>query len=303
MPFDFSNIKAKGKLNGLSFYSSVSDNDSVHEIPLDLIDSFEGHPFSIVDNDYMVQLAESVKHNGIMNPAIVREKGSGRYELISGHRRKRACELAGLKTLKAYVKQLTDEEATIIMVDSNLQREKILPSERAFAYKMKLEAMKRQGVRTDLTLSQNETKSRSDEVLSKQVGESRAQVQRYIRLTELIPELLDLVDSKKLKFTVAVDISYIDKEIQKWIYEYIKDTGFIKPQQITALRNQLNEGAVNQVGMLTIFNKCMMVKTPSRSITFSEKKLTKYFPESYSADDMERVIESLLEKWSQGQNN
>ena len=114
---------------------------------------------------------------------------------------------------------------------------------------MKLEAMKRQGSRTDLTLSQNETKSRSDEVLSKQVGESRAQVQRYIRLTELIPELLDLVDSKKLKFTVAVDISYIDKEIQKWIYEYIKDTGFIKPQQITALRNQLNEGAVNQVGM------------------------------------------------------
>ena len=168
---------------------------------------------------------------------------------------------------------------------------------------MKLEAMKRQGSRTDLTLCQNETKSRSDEVLSKQVGESRAQVQRYIRLTELIPELLDLVDSKKLKFTVAVDISYIDKEIQKWIYEYIKDTGFIKPQQITALRNQLNEGAVNQVGMLTIFNKCMMVKTPSRSITFSEKKLTKYFPESYSADDMEQVIESLLEKWSQEQND
>ena len=135
------------------------------------------------------------------------------------------------------------------------------------------------------------------------MGESRAQVQRFIRLTELIPELLDLVDSKKLKFTVAVDISYIDKEIQKWIYEYIKDTGFIKPQQITALRNQLNEGAVNQVGMLTIFNKCMMVKTPSRSITFSEKKLTKYFPESYSADDMEQVIEALLEKWSQEQND
>ena len=129
MAFDFSNIKAKGKLNGLSFYSSVSDNDSVHEIPLDLIDSFEGHPFSVVDNDDMVQLAESVKHNGIMNPAIVREKGSGRYELISGHRRKRACERAGRKTLKAYVKQLTDEEATIIMVDSNLKREKILPNE------------------------------------------------------------------------------------------------------------------------------------------------------------------------------
>lgn len=143
MAFDFSNIKAKGKLNGLSFYSSVSDNDSVHEIPLDLIDSFEGHPFSVIDNDDMIQLTESVKHNGIMNPAIVREKGSGRYELISGHRRKRACELVGLETLKAYVKQLTDEEATIIMVDSNLQREKILPSERAFAYKMKYEVLKK----------------------------------------------------------------------------------------------------------------------------------------------------------------
>lgn len=211
--------------------------------------------------------------------------------------------MAGLTTIPAIVRELSDDDAVIAMVDANIQREELLPSEKAFAYRMKLEAMKRQGSRTDLTLSQNETKSRSDEVLSKQVGESRAQVQRYIRLTELIPELLDLVDSKKLKFTVAVDISYIDKEIQKWIYEYIKDTGFIKPQQITALRNQLNEGSVNQVGMLTIFNKCMMVKPASRSITFSEKKLTKYFPESYSADDMERVIEFLLEKWSQEQND
>ena len=122
MAFDFSNIKAKGKLNGLSFYSSVSDNDSVHEIPLDLIDSFEGHPFSVVDNDHMIQLTESVKHNGIMNPAIVREKGSGRYELISGQLSKRDCELAGLETLKAYVKHLTYEEANIIIVDRNIQR-------------------------------------------------------------------------------------------------------------------------------------------------------------------------------------
>lgn len=177
-----------------------------------------------------------------------------------------------------------------------------MPSEKAFAYRMKLEAMKRQGNRTDLTLSQNETKLRSDEVLSKQVGESRAQVQRYIRLTELIPDLLDLVDAKKLNFTIAVDISYIDKEIQKWIYEYIRDTGFIKQNQISALREQLKVGSVNQVGMLTIFNKCMMVKNAPRTITFSEKKLTKYFPDTYTAEDMERVIESLLEKWMQEQN-
>ena len=200
------------------------------------------------------------------------------------------------------VRELSDDDAVIAMVDANIQREELLPSEKAFAYRMKLEAMKRQGNRTDLTLSQNETKLRSDEVLSKQVGESRAQVQRYIRLTELIPDLLDLVDAKKLNFTIAVDISYIDKEIQKWIYEYIRDTGFIKQNQISALREQLKVGSVNQVGMLTIFNKCMMVKNAPRTITFSEKKLTKYFPDTYTAEDMERVIESLLEKWMQEQN-
>ena len=248
-------------------------------------------------------MIESVKLSGVLTPVLLRVDSNDEYEMISGHRRLHAAKMAGLNTIPAIVRELSDDDAVIAMVDANIQREELLPCEKAFAYRMKLEAMKRQGSRTDLTLSQNETKSRSDEVLSKQVGESRTQVQRYIRLTELIPELLDLVGSKKLKFTVAVNISYIDKEIQKWVYEYIKDTGFIKPQQITAIINQLNEGSVNQVGMLTIFNKCMMVKPASRSITFSEKKLTKYFPESYSADDMERVIESLLEKCFQGQND
>ena len=228
------------------------------------------------------------------------------YEMISGHRRLHAAKMAGLTTIPAIVRELSDDDAVIAMVDANIQREELLPSEKAFAYRMKLEAMKRQAGRPKNNSGQNDQNlmgTVSRDVLAKQVGESSKQVQRYIRLTELIPELLDMVDNKKLTFTVGVDISYIDKEIQEWIYEYIKDTGFIKPQQITALRNQLNEGAVNQVGMLTIFNKCMMAKTPSRSITFSEKKLTKYFPESYSADDMERVIESLLEKWSQEQND
>ena len=273
------------------------------EIEINKIHAFKNHPFKVLDDEKMQDLIESVKLSGVLTPVLLRVDNNDEYEMISGHRRLHAAKMAGLTTIPAIVRELSDDDAVIAMVDANIQREELLPSEKAFAYRMKLEAMKRQGSRTDLTLSQNETKSRSDEVLSKQVGESRAQVQRYIRLTELIPELLDLVDSKKLKFTVAVDISYIDKEIQEWIYEYIKDTGFIKPQQITALRNQLNEGSVNQVGMLTIFNKCMMVKPPSRSITFSEKKLTKYFPESYSADDMERVIESLLEKWSQEQND
>ena len=293
----------KVKLASLDELLGVVNEESAMEIEINKIHAFKNHPFKVLDDEKMQDLIESVKLSGVLTPVLLRVDSNDEYEMISGHRRLHAAKMAGLNTIPAIVRELSDDDAVIAMVDANIQREELLPSEKAFAYRMKLEAMKRQGSRTDLTLSQNETKSRSDEVLSKQVGESRAQVQRYIRLTELIPELLDLVDSKKLKFTVAVDISYIDKEIQKWIYEYIKDTGFIKPQQITALRDQLNEGAVNQVGMLTIFNKCMMVKTPSRSITFSEKKLTKYFPESYSADDMEQVIESLLEKWSQEQND
>lgn len=293
----------KIKLASIDELLGVVNEESAMEIEINKIHAFKNHPFKVLDDEKMQDLIESVKLSGVLTPVLLRVDNNDEYEMISGHRRLHAAKMAGLTTIPAIVRELSDDDAVIAMVDANIQREELLPSEKAFAYRMKLEAMKRQGSRTDLTLSQNETKSRSDEVLSKQVGESRAQVQRYIRLTELIPELLDLVDSKKLKFTVAVDISYIDKEIQEWIYEYIKDTGFIKPQQITALRNQLNEGAVNQVGMLTIFNKCMMVKPPSRSITFSEKKLTKYFPESYSADDMKRVIESLLEKWSQEQND
>lgn len=293
----------KIKLASLDELLGVVNEESAMEIEINKIHAFKNHPFKVLDDEKMQDLIESVKLSGVLTPVLLRVDSNDEYEMISGHRRLHAAKMAGLNTIPAIVRELSDDDAVIAMVDANIQREELLPSEKAFAYRMKLEAMKRQGSRTDLTLSQNETKSRSDEVLSKQVGESRAQVQRYIRLTELIPELLDLVDSKKLKFTVAVDISYIDKEIQKWIYEYIKDTGFIKPQQITALRNQLNEGSVNQVGMLTLFNKCMMVKPASRSITFSEKKLTKYFPESYSADDMERVIESLLEKWSQEQND
>lgn len=293
----------KIKLASLDELLGIVNEESAMEIEINKIHAFKNHPFKVLDDEKMQDLIESVKLSGVLTPVLLRVDSNDEYEMISGHRRLHAAKMAGLNTIPAIVRELSDDDAVIAIVDANIQREELLPSEKAFAYRMKLEAMKRQGSRTDLTLSQNETKSRSDEVLSKQVGESRAQVQRYIRLTELIPELLDLVDSKKMKFTVAVDISYIDKEIQKWIYEYIKDTGFIKPQQITALRNQLNEGSVNQVGMLTIFNKCMMVKPASRSITFSEKKLTKYFPESYSADDMERVIESLLEKWSQEQND
>ena len=292
----------KVKLASLDELLGVVNEESAMEIEISKIHAFKNHPFKVLDDEKMQDLVDSVKLSGVLTPVLLRVDQNEEYEMISGHRRLHAAKLAGLTTIPAIVRELSDDDAVIAMVDANIQREELLPSEKAFAYRMKLEAMKRQGYRTDLTLSQNETKLRSDEVLSKQVGESRAQVQRYIRLTELIPDLLDLVDAKKLNFTIAVDISYIDKEIQKWIYEYIRDTGFIKQNQISALREQLKVGSVNQVGMLTIFNKCMMVKNAPRTITFSEKKLTKYFPDTYTAEDMERVIESLLEKWMQEQN-
>lgn len=294
----------KIKLASLDELLGVVNEESAMEIEINKIHAFKNHPFKVLDDEKMQDLIESVKLSGVLTPVLLRVDSNDEYEMISGHRRLHAAKMAGLTTIPAIVRELSDDDAVIAMVDANIQREELLPSEKAFAYRMKLEAMKRQAGRASKNNScQSGTHLRTDQEIGKQVGESARSVQRYIRLTELIPELLDMVDNKKLTFTVGVDISYIDKEIQKWIYEYIKDTGFIKPQQITALRNQLNEGSVNQVGMLTIFNKCMMVKPPSRSITFSEKKLTKYFPESYSADDMERVIESLLEKWSQGQND
>lgn len=296
----------KIKLASIDELLGVVNEESAMEIEINKIHAFKNHPFKVLDDEKMQDLIESVKLSGVLTPVLLRVDNNDEYEMISGHRRLHAAKMAGLTTIPAIVRELSDDDAVIAMVDANIQREELLPSEKAFAYRMKLEAMKRQAGRPKNNSGQNDQNlmgTVSRDVLAKQVGESSKQVQRYIRLTELIPELLDMVDNKKLTFTVGVDISYIDKEIQEWIYEYIKDTGFIKPQQITALRNQLNEGSVNQVGMLTIFNKCMMVKPASRSITFSEKKLTKYFPESYSADDMERVIESLLEKWSQEQND
>ena len=258
-----------------------------------------------LDDEKMQDLVESVRINGVLTLVLLRMDDNEEYEMVSGHRRMHAAQLAGLTTIPAIVRELSDDDAIVAMVDANIQREELLPSEKAFAYKMKLDAMKRQGSRTDITSGQIDQKLKpviSRNILADQVGESSKQIQRYIRLTELIPELLDLVDNKKLQFTVAVDISYIDKEVQGWIYEYISDTGFIKPKQIAALRNQLNDGPINQIQMLSIFNNCVMAKKVSRSLTFSEKKLTKYFPDDYTAKDMEQVIESLLEKWMQEQS-
>lgn len=293
----------KFKLESVEELLGIQNEESAMDIEIEKIYSFKNHPFKVIDDEKMQDLVDSIAANGVLTPILVRPLGADTYEMISGHRRIHAAKLAGLEKIPTIIREMTDDEAVICMVDVNVQREELLPSEKAFAYKMKLEAMKRKAGRpSQSNVSQNGTDFRSDELLAKQIGTSRNQIQRYIRLTELLPELLELVDKKKLQFTVAVDISYIDKRIQEWIYEYIKDTGFIKPNQIAALRQQLNEGPVNQVMMLSLFNRCMMAKSSSRSITLSEKKLKRYFPNSYTASDAERVIESLLEKWAKEQN-
>lgn len=292
-------------------FSSQEERDDaklkrIYEIPLDEIDPFPDHPFKVRDDEDMQNLVESVKANGVLTPATVRKKEDGRYELLSGHRRHRACKIAGIPTLRCEVVEMTRDEGTIFMVESNFQRSKILPSEKAFAYKMKMDAMRRQGIRNDLTSDQNDQKlSRitSRKLLAEQLGTSDAQISRYIRLTDLIPSLLDYVDQKRLQFTVAVEISYIDKEIQNWLYEYIKDNGTVKLNQITLLRNELRSGAITQAKMITLLNNSQPGKAPSSKLTLSEKKLREYFPPEYSTAQMRNVIEDLLREWKRTQDN
>ena len=287
----------KVKLTSIDEMLGVLNEESAMEIEISRIHSFKDHPFKVLDDGKMQDLVDSVKENGVLTPVLIRPTANDQYEMISGHRRMHAAAIAGLTTIPAIIRELSDDEAVIAMVDANIQREELLPSEKAFAYKMKLNAMKRQAGRPTKNASQNGTNKRSDELLASEVGISRNQIQRYIRLTELIPELLELVDKKKLQFTVAVDISYLDREIQKWIYEYIRDNGFIKPGQISALRKHLETETISQNFMISIFNNCIAPKTKNRKVTISEKKLTKYFPLEYSEEQMERIIVGLLEKW------
>lgn len=218
-----------------------------------------------------------------------------------------AAERAGLATIPAIIRELTDDDATIVMVEANSQREEILPSEKAFAYKMRYEAMKRQGSRSDLTSYQVGTKLRADEELAKELGESKNQVYRFIRLTELIPELLEMVDTKKMPLVTAVDISYIDQKVQQYLYEYIKENGMVKSYQVTALRKYLEDyESISQSKMITVLNEMITGKTQSKSVHFTEKKLRKYFSSNYTVSDMEKIMIRLLEKWKseqEGGNN
>lgn len=212
----------KIKLTTVDELLGVPNEEASIEIDINSIHGFKNHPFKVMDDEKMNDLVESIRENGVLTPVMIRPDNHNGYEMISGHRRMHAAQLVGLAAIPAIVREMTDDEAVIAMVDANIQREELLPSEKAFAYKMKMDAMRHQGERTDLTLGQNVPKfKRTTEAIAQGTGESYKQVQRYIRLTELIPDLLELVDKKRLNFTIAVDISYIPQDVQKWIYEYI----------------------------------------------------------------------------------
>ena len=279
----------------------VSNEESAMDLEIVKIRPFKDHPFKVVDDEKMQDLVESIRTNGILSPVLVRPVGNDVYEMVSGHRRMHAAVILGMDRVPAIIREMSDDEAIVKMVDADIQREELLPSEKAFAYRMKMEAMKRQGSRRDLTSDQNDPKL-SAWTIGEESGISGSQVKRYIRLTELIPELLDYVDQKRIQFTVAVEISYIDREIQKWLFEYIKDNGVVKMNQISLLRTQLQAGAITQAKMIALLNDSQPGKAPSSKLTFTEKKLREYFPAGYTANEMRGVIEGLLSEWKRKQN-
>ena len=294
--------KTPVKLVSYEEIMGIADCEEVVMLTIDDISPFKNHPFKVRDDEKMQELIKSISLQGILTPVTVRADENGQYEMISGHRRMHAASMIGLDTIPAIVKEMDDDEATIAMVNANIQREEQLPSERAFSYRMMLEAMKRKAGRPSKNNScQSGTHLRSDELMALEVGESARSIQRCIRLTELISELLDMVDEKKLGFTIAVDISYINQEIQKWIYEYIRENGVVKPEQITGLRKYLEQNTVNQMQMIQILNANLKGRVPTKKVTISEKKLYKYFPPTYSASEMESVIMALLDEWKQRQ--
>ena len=265
----------------------------IRDIPISEIDEFPDHPFKVLMDEDMEQLVESVKRNGVMTPATVRLKENGRYELISGHRRKKACELAGLETLKCEVKDLTRDEAIIIMVESNLQRSVILPSEKAFAYKMRLEAMDRQGKRNDLTSTPLVSKSRSNEELADKVGESREQIRRFIRLTELVPEILQMVDEKQIAFRPAVEISYLAEEQQYTLLEAMSYNN-----ATPSLAQAIKMKKFNQDGKLTdeVIQSIMEEEKPNQKEkpAFRDERITKLIPKTVpKGQETDFVVKAL----------
>lgn len=296
-----SRVGDKIKLTSIDELLCVPETNGTTEIELGLISAFENHPFRVVDDEKMEELVESIRQQGILLPVLVRPDDEGGYEMISGHRRLHAAKIVGLKKIPAIVRELTDDEAIIAMVNANLQREEILPSERGFSLKMKMDAMRHQGAcRHDVAkLSPLERKTAT--IVGEGSGLTGRSVQRYIRLTELIPELLDMVDTKRLSLVNGVDISYFDKDVQKWLYEYIRDNGNLKAEQMAALKEQKNLENMTQYTLIAILNDALPKKSAVKKVSFSEKKLSKYFPADYPASKCERIITELLEKWKEEQ--
>lgn len=272
----------------------------IRDIPLELIDSFPDHPFKVRDDEDMTQLVESIKERGVITPATVRPKDDGRYELVSGHRRKRACELAGMDTLRCEVVELTRDEATILMVESNFQRSQILPSEKAFAYKMRLDAMNRQGKRTDLTSSPLATKlgqGRSDVELAEQVGESKDQIRRYVRLTNLVPELLQFVDEGRIKMRPAVELSYLDEDCQRDVVDEIDMTDSTPSHdQTIRMRKFFDEGKLTT----EVIQAIMEEEKPNQreKIVLRGDKVRQLIPKSVPLNQTEEYVCKALEHYA-----
>ena len=293
-------------LKGLDDLFSTEENrqeeqrEQVQQIPIDALHPFTNHPFKVLDDEAMTRTVESIAQYGVLAPLIARPRPEGGYEIISGHRRQYAAKLAGLDTLPVIVRQMSDDAAVILMVDSNLQREHILPSERALAYKMKLEALKNQGARTDLTSPQVAAKFRSDDAVAKDQGISGDTVRRYIRLTNLVPELLDMVDEKKIAFNPAVELSYLDEAQQRDFLEAMEDTQNAPSlSQAQQLKKMAQQGEFSYEKAFDVMGQ--EKKSEKDTVTIKNETLRKYFPRSYTPKQMEEKIIQLLDAWQKKQ--
>ena len=303
MPIDNGNLALKGLDDLFSTEENRQEEqrEQVQQIPIDALHPFTNHPFKVLDDEAMTRTVESIAQYGVLAPLIARPRPDGDgYEIISGHRRQYAAKLAGLETLPVIVRQMSDDAAVILMVDSNLQREHILPSERAFAYKMKLEAIKNQGARSDLTSSQIGTKLRADEKVAQDSGESRNQIQRFIRLTNLVPELLDMVDEKKIAFNPAVELSYLDESQQRDFLEAMQDTKNAPSlSQAQQLKKMAQQGEFSYEKAFDVMGQ--EKKSEKDTVTIKNETLRKYFPRSYTPKQMEEQIIQLLDAWQKKQ--
>ena len=303
MPIDSENLALKGLDDLFSTEENRQEEqrEQVQQIPIDDLHPFTNHPFKVLDDEAMTRTVESIAQYGVLAPLIARPRPEGGYEIISGHRRQYAAKLAGLDTLPVIVRQMSDDAAVILMVDSNLQREHILPSERALAYKMKLDAMRRTSGRPSKeNVSQIGTQKRSDQIMAEELGESRNQIQRFIRLTNLVPELLDMVDEKKIAFNPAVELSYLDESQQRAFLEAMNDTQNAPSlSQAQHLKKMAQQGEFSYEKAFDVMGQ--EKKSEKDTVTIKNETLRKYFPRSYTPKQMEEKIIQLLDAWQKKQ--